>query len=366
MFWADADDANPKARTMATNFLLTLIPLAHVTAADVTAATQRAKNFFLVCPALGLQLIHALAIARCLVVKPKESELMRLARWPAMLVLSVAALFLTPVHADDLVGPEAVWNLPLDPWCSSSEGFTPWIDCIAAQGAPAATLAVANYLSQSPPYNFGGIVTRFHELGPVDYAEIEFPILANTGFQIAMVNGDVPVLTGLMFDSSLPTQDSGTRRLLRVFPDAAPSGRYQIAAHRILPDDVQRFVVTDVLTSGCRACEIVGISITHVDFEQGRLRDSKAIGWVAYPNPVPSGWAARALLRGDELELQIRLHLRGYDAGSMDGIAGPATAEALSEFLIENCLPTSQTLTVSAIRILSSSNHGFEPAPCAP
>lgn len=206
----------------------------------------------------------------------------------------------------------------------------------------------------------------FHEAGNVDVAEIYFPTLANTNYQWALVNAaDGPHLANeLNYRPVLPNIPS-TRAIQARYPQAFESGRVSIAAARSLPAGGQRFVLVDIVTDGCRACQPVATSLRYIEFSQGRLSGSREVGWQPWQN-ITIAEAAGLIQSGDVATIQSRLNAMGYQAGAVDGAAGPRTMAAFMSFKRDHCMPEDNSTSGAFAALLAPVDLAFPPAPCGP
>lgn len=283
-------------------------------------------------------------------------------------VAALALLAATPAVAADVAGPEAVIAEGWD--CSPFPGGVPeWLACLTGKGASVEGLDFAARMARPRPpggdgYDLPGILTDFAERGVVDAGTVFFPGLANTNDQMLFLNGAFGIAHPYdLFDAAAPG-DPATRRLAARYPQAFPGGRVVIGAHRVLPDGTQRFVVTDVLHDGCRACEIVGLSIAHLEFRDGVPFVTRALGWTDLALDPGSEAAAVRIAKGDTGVMQLYLNLAGFAAGTMDGKAGPATAAALAEFRTATCPVASGPVTPAEAARLVALADGTPSSPC--
>ncbi len=209
------------------------------------------------------------------------------------------------------------------------------------------------------------LLVGFQEAGAMDVAEIFIPTLANTNYQFALVNGpEGPRLaTELNFRRTAP-RDPSVTAILRRHPTAFESGRVSIAVVRALPGGVQRFVFTDIVTDGCRACAPVATSVNYIDLGPGTY-GFQHVGWLPLTDRN-AAQSARLLRAADVASLQRQLNLMGYGAGPVDGAAGPRTMEALRSFQREHCLPESNRMSDPLVRALAPEEVSYAPAPCGP
>jgi hypothetical protein len=202
----------------------------------------------------------------------------------------------------------------------------------------------------------------FRELGAVDlvvastpYAPYEAWFLVDGGPKIY----EPEVTRGL----SVAFVDAASQSMLRQFP-GAQNFYSPIAAHRMLADGTQRFVLIETVTNQCRACDILGIAVTFLEVGPstgGQLR-RLPIG-LSLDGPNNNAEISAGQLIGRPARLQAMLNSLGYDAGPMDGYPGPQTRTALMEFQVEHCLPPTGQPDPTTAQALMEAN-GFE-APCA-
>lgn len=278
-------------------------------------------------------------------------------RAPLALLCAAALAAPATLYAD--IGPEAVFTGDVFA-CNAAlfDETLDWFACLADQGAGPEALAFARAFSTMGPNPIEGVLTDFEERGTIDIGIVTMPGLANTNDQAVMLNGPLSITFPGQLYSGDPPDDAGTRRVRAAHPDATPAGRLGIVSHRARPGGVQRFVIGDMVTDGCRACEILGDALTQIEFQDGTFIGATPLGWtdaaLADPTSAPAG-----------AELQYLLNLAGYQAGSMDGIAGPQTRRALADFQAEFCLPAAPDLTPEAAEILRSANRSGTAPPCA-
>ncbi|MCC7320456.1 MAG: hypothetical protein IT542_05685 [Rubellimicrobium sp.] len=267
------------------------------------------------------------------------------------------------VGAGALIGDLDVSTCLERPW---SDAFG---DCLASLGASEEAVVLADRLAADPLIGTAGVLTGFRELGAVDLAQIDFPLLANANAQPLLVNGSDPLIApGFLpaYHDAPPPGDRTSRALAAAAPDAMRAGPPQFAGYRVLPDGGQRFVFADRITDGCRACAVIGTALWQVDFRDGVQVASGQVAW-APPAAALEGEAARAALEaGAVAVLQYRLDLAGHDAGGIDGHAGARTRAGLAAFLAGNCLPPDEDparLSPGAARVLAGLADGACPAP---
>ncbi len=265
------------------------------------------------------------------------------------------------------VGKDAVWT-GRENICNNVKDNQAWLDCLVAEGLDAPAMAFAT--SALDPQNIGerAILIGFEEAGQVDIGRVLLPYQANTNIQTVFLNGDVGIEYSWKLSGWDVPSDVGTRRLLARHPEARPSGRTSISGHRLLGDGRQRFVVTDIVTDGCRGCAVVALSINFVEFQNGRLAGNRPVGWIRWSLSAedndPAANLAR-LVRGDVVQLQKSLNLAGYDAGSMDGAIGPQTRAALADFQKEHCITSGTPLDAAQASLLLKVTGSSVSSPCA-
>ena len=144
-------------------------------------------------------------------------------------------------------------------------------------------------------------------------------------------------------------------------------------SHRLLATGVQRFVLVEGLVDGCMACDAIGIALTYLEIgpNEGDLLIRRPIGLVGEKVALEfdgriregmTGWEA-VPFASNSLILQYRLNMLGYEAGEMDGYAGPQTREALMAFQVEHCLAPTGQPDAATVRALGAA-EGLR-APCA-
>ena len=282
---------------------------------------------------------------------------------PLACLCSVVALLLAPpaLAADtltpaDLAPAEAAF--PCRPQGAITEAY--WA-CLAAAGVPPGGVLFAQRLNADPRIGTPGLPLELTELGPVDLAEVTFPFLANTNDQVLFVNGADFVLQPLAMEPDRP-DDPVSAALARAYPQAFPALRVTVTGHR-RDGGQQRFVVTDVLTDGCRACAVVGAAVFAVTFDNGVQTGVEALGWV--PETLAAQPSRQALIRqGDMHAVQLALTLRGYQPGRIDGQEGAETQAALAEFQADNCLTIESQANHEALALLMEPGPHMTPRSC--
>lgn len=280
---------------------------------------------------------------------------------PRALPLVIALALAGPALAQDLVGPG---DIALDGAIALCRGEGPdagfWA-CLAGAGVPAGGIAFARRLAEDPVIGGPGLMIGFTETGVVDLAEVVFPYLANTNEQTLFVNGTAGVVQPLALEPQT-AGDPQSQAILAAHPQAFPSLRLAVVGHRA-EGAHQRFIATDAVTDGCRACAVVAVALTAYEFEAGALAGVEALGWIP-PALADDEARAEALARGDRQALQVALTLRGYAPGTLDGEPGEATTRAVADFLKDACLPVGAGLSEAALAILAAPPPYLDPPPC--
>lgn len=274
------------------------------------------------------------------------------------LALALAPPALAGIGADAVVPDAEIDRLGLfDCALELDDGFAA---CLAAHGVAQPAIDAAMLITGQSD-GMLGLLEGFDERGTVDLATVFYPDAANANTRVAFVNGTVPVV--LAADLTVPPPDTGNGNKLRKrYPDWMAAGPMEFAGYRDLPDGAQRFMLIDRITEGCRACEVIAISVTAVDFRGGALAGVTTLEWVP-PAAALDGEAALAALRAGRMDvLQYRLLVAGHEVGGADGVPGPATRRALGDFLTGNCLPDAApgSLDEESLTVLA----GLAPAPC--
>jgi hypothetical protein len=258
-----------------------------------------------------------------------------------------------PLTAQEVVGPDAVWNGDAFE-CSDGGDTALWMACMERLGAPTASLRFAKMLSENPSVRITGVLQEFYETGVVDIGRVILPGMANSNEQFFLLNSEEDSVLSLFrfLQRDAPT-DPGSRAFIATFPTVSPVGMIGIVAVREMSGGIQRFVLQNLLAD-CRACQPVGISTTHVDFRDGALVRVAAAGFEPFdPGNTPNRVTAM-LVSGDERTLQSRLSRLGYEPGGVDGSAGPNTIAALNALQNDLCLPRSNRLSAEVIATLSA------------
>ena len=182
------------------------------------------------------------------------------------------------------IGPSSVWQLPsqfmsaahsaCDPSSGSSSAF---LDCLIGQmtkaGAPPDAVAFTRLLHQQSHGEFG-IMTGFHEQGPVAFAWITYPLRANTNYGFLIVNGQPHIINVedlKLLDEKNMKQSAQFHDLQNQFPKANlwPGDRSgQIWPNsQTGPNGGIQFSISYPLLNGCHACAHAGDAIFNWNFD---------------------------------------------------------------------------------------------------
>lgn len=201
---------------------------------------------------------------------------------------------------NDKIGPAAVWQPPQDFLskahlaCEKGAGPASFTQCfmnqIAAAGAPAEAVTFTRMLYQQ---NDGqvGIMTAFKKCGPVDAAQVFYPLRANDNYGLLLVNGDPKILDVddlQKLDHAAMEQNPMFQAVKQRFSQAdiwpgdhsgsAPWPRVQ----PVLAGGTE-FIVSYPLINGCHACQRVGVARFGWDFDA----TGKFLRTVYIPTPPP-------------------------------------------------------------------------------
>ncbi|MCE8517129.1 peptidoglycan-binding protein [Ruegeria pomeroyi] len=208
--------------------------------------------------------------------------------------------------------------------------------------------------------------TQFRELGHVDLAVTQF-IGAAKRILPALLNGKIglKVIEGVTSEQ-LKIRNADATSLTFLGENPGIFSIYpSIPGHRLLPSGGQRYVVAHPLAQ-CRACEVLGVAIVFIDFDdKGQMQRQIDVGIADRESFDPASTAvpAQVHLSSQPKLLQYRLNLLGYYAGEMDGYPGPQTRTALMEAQADFCLsPTGQPNSATVDALARASGYS---APCA-
>ena len=205
-----------------------------------------------------------------------------------------------PAPSSDKIGASAVWQPPQDFLskahlaCEKGAGPASYDQCfmnqIAAAGAPAGALNFTRMLYQQ---NGGlvGIMTAFKKYGPVDAAQVFYPLRANDNYGLMLVNGSPKILDvddPQKLDRAALERDPMFQGVKKKFAqsDIWPGDRSGGAPWprvQPLPAGGPEFIVSYPLIDGCHACQHVGLARFGWDFDAG----GKFLRTVYIPTPPP-------------------------------------------------------------------------------
>jgi hypothetical protein len=179
------------------------------------------------------------------------------------------------------IGESAVWQIPAQfmttAHAACGQSSSRYGECMIGQmaksGAPAGALQFTRDLYEENHGEFG-VMTGFHDEGPVAFAWITYPLRANTNYGLLLVNGQpriVNVEDLKLLDTKTMKQSSQFQDLKNQFPkaDVWPGDR----DGRIWPDSQAgpnggiQFTVAYPLRDGCHACANAGQVIFNWNFD---------------------------------------------------------------------------------------------------
>ncbi len=198
------------------------------------------------------------------------------------------------------VGASAVWQPPQDfvtkahDVCDKGAGPAGsgvcFINQMSVAGAPADAVAFTRMLSAKTDGQVG-IMVAFKNFGPVDAAQVLYPLRANDNYGLLLVNGDPAVLDVddlkkldraameanpmyVAVKQKFPESDvwPGDRSGTEIWPKVQP-----------LPAGGTEFVVSYPLINGCHACRHTGVARFGWDFDA----NGKFLHTTFIPTPPP-------------------------------------------------------------------------------
>ena len=205
-----------------------------------------------------------------------------------------------PATPGGRIGASAVWQPPQDfnakahALCEKSAGPMSFPECfmnqIAAAGAPTDAVTFSRMLYEQTNGQVG-IMTAFKSYGPVDAAQVLYPLRANDNYGLLLVNGD-PKLIDVddlqKLDRAAMEQEPMFQSVKQKYPqtDLWPgdrSGSNPWPREQPLPDGGTRFIVSYPLINGCHACRHVGLARFGWDFDAA----GKFLRAAYIPTPPP-------------------------------------------------------------------------------
>jgi hypothetical protein len=199
------------------------------------------------------------------------------------------------------IGASAVWQVPQQflsathSACDKSAGAHEaecLIDQMAKAGAPAMAVSFTRKLYKQSHGEFG-ILTGFHDEGPVAFAWVTYPLRANTNYGLLLVNGQPPIINVedlKLLDRKTMEQSPQFQDLKSQFPkvDLWPGDR----DGKIWPNSQTgpnggvQFTVGYPLLNGCHACARAGFAIFNWNFDaQGKFLGTAFMGLTPPPSP---------------------------------------------------------------------------------
>ena len=214
----------------------------------------------------------------------------------AVLAISLSAHADTPAAK---IGPSAVWQLPpqfmtaAHKACdqSASSAFT---DCLISQmtkaGASADSVQFTRLLYKENHGEFG-IMTGFHDEGPVAFAWITYPLRANTNYGFLILNGQPRILNVedlKLLDEKAMKQSDQFHNIKAQFASVNlwPGDRDgQVWPNsQTGPNGGMQFTVSYPLRNGCHACARAGDAIFNWNFDgPGKLLGTSFQGIIGPP-----------------------------------------------------------------------------------
>lgn len=175
-----------------------------------------------------------------------------------------------PASQDFIDKAHTVCDKAMNP-ASFTECF---INQMSAAGAPADAVSFTRMLYQE---NGGlvGMMSMFKKSGPVDAAQVFYPLRANDNYALLLVNGDPNILDVddlQKLDQAAMQQDALFQSIKKQYPNATlfpgdRSGNAPWPRVQPLPNGGQQFIVTYLLLEGCHACKHLGVARFGWDFD---------------------------------------------------------------------------------------------------
>ncbi len=194
----------------------------------------------------------------------------------------------------------AVWQPPADfipkahAVCDKAAGATSFPACfinqMSAAGAPADAVAFTRMLFKQSDGEVG-IMAAFKSVGPVDVAQVFYPLRANDNYGLLLVNGE-PVLLNVDDFQKLDRKGMEANPMYQAVKKKFPkteiftgdrSGSAPWPRVQALAGGGAEFIVTYPLLNGCHACGPVGLARFGWDFDA----NGKFLRTVYIPTPPP-------------------------------------------------------------------------------
>ncbi len=194
----------------------------------------------------------------------------------------------------------AIWQPPQDfvtkahAVCDKASGPMNFSQCfiiqMVAADAPADTITFTRMLYKQMDGQVG-IMAAFRNFGPIDAAQVLFPLRANDNYGLLLINGDPAVLDVddmKKLDQAAMQQDPLFRSVKSQFPDVAiwpgdRSSKEPWPRVQPLPNGGTELIVTYPLINGCHACRRIGQARFGWDFDAS----GKFLKTVYVPTPPP-------------------------------------------------------------------------------
>jgi hypothetical protein len=212
--------------------------------------------------------------------------------------LSIACL-VANAQPSAKIGPSAVWQIPAQFLTTAHAACDPAAthgieECLMNQmqkaGAPADAVRFTRLLYKESHGEFG-VMTGFHDQGPVAFAWITYPLRANTNYGFLILNGQPRIINVedlKLLDSKTMKQDPQFLNLKAQFPkiDVWPGDRSgQIWPNsQTGPNGGQQFSIGYPLKNGCNACASAGQVIFNWNFDStGKFQGTSFQGIIGPP-----------------------------------------------------------------------------------
>ncbi len=222
-----------------------------------------------------------------------------------LIIIAPMALFAQAANAASQtssakITASAVWQPPASfltkahNVCDKSAGAASFPACfinqMSASGAPADAVAFTRMLFKQTDGQVG-IMAAFKSVGPVDVAQVFYPLRANDNYGLLLVNGDPSILDVdelQKLDRKGMEENPMFQAVKQKYAqtDLWPGDRSgNVPWPRVdnLPDGGKRFVVSYPLINGCHACQHVGLARFGWDFDA----KGKFLQAVYIPTPPP-------------------------------------------------------------------------------